>query len=154
MEPSILIIDDHEIVREGVRSLLTKHRPDWKIVGEASSGIEAVEAISQLNPDVAILDITMPGMSGFDVGVKLRRLGVSTRILFFTMHDSKSLSTDVRRAGGRGYVLKSEAARKLIQAIETIHGGGTFFGSLQSDIKDSDTPGLGILFLRMGFSPC
>src|SRR6185295_17780908 len=115
MEPTILIVDDHEIVRDGVRNMLTQLRPDWKIVGEASNGMEAIDAIWKLKPDVVILDITMPGMSGLQVGARLCEIEVPSRIVFFTMHDSHSLLHEVRGAGGRGYVLKSEAAHNLIR---------------------------------------
>ena len=152
MDPRILIVDDHEIVRQGVRSLLAAARPAWEICGEAGSGREAIDAIRRLKPDVVVLDITMPEMSGLQVAARLRELGLSTRILFFTMHDSDSLPSEVRAAGGFGFVLKSQAARNLIQAIETIHGGGTFFGTSEADKKGGGTFGLGIFF-RKGFSP-
>ena len=152
MEPRILIVDDHEIVREGVRSLLANMRPKWDICGEASNGVEAIDAISKLRPDVVILDITMPNMSGFDVAARLRDLGMATRILFFTMHDSESLPTEVRKTGAAGFVLKSEAARNLVRAIETVQGGGTFFGSPQSGKPGKDV-NLGMLFLRLNYWP-
>jgi DNA-binding NarL/FixJ family response regulator len=148
MEPSILIVDDHEIVREGVRSLVSSFRPDWKIVGEAGSGMEAVDAISRLQPDVVILDITMPGMSGLQVGARLREIGTNSRILFFTMHNSQSLLRDIRGAGGRGYVLKSEAAKNLIRAIETIYAGGAFFGEPEPGAQGGGSLEPGILFPR------
>jgi DNA-binding NarL/FixJ family response regulator len=126
--PSILIVDDHEIVRGGLRSLIADTRPDWKIVGEAETGTDALDAVENLEPDVVILDITLPGMNGLRVGAKIRELGLSARVLFFTMHDYMNLPNDVRGAGGRGYVLKTEAGRNLIHAIEVVHAGGTFFG--------------------------
>jgi DNA-binding NarL/FixJ family response regulator len=153
-ETRILIVDDHEIVRERVRSLLKTLRPAWEICGEATTGAAALVAIPRLRPDIVIMDITMPEMSGFQAASQLRERGDPTRIVFFTMHDSESLSSDVRGAGGQGFVLKSQAAQKLIQAIETIRGGGTFFGTPQAGSKEESDPSvLGILFWRQGFSP-
>jgi len=126
MNPKILIVDDHEIVREGIRTLLGRSRPDWAICGEASNGMDALEKVRNLEPDIVILDITMPGMSGLEAAVRINKMGVRSKILIFTMHESERLATEVRDVGGRGYVLKSQAARDLVQAIERILGGGTF----------------------------
>ena len=130
MKPRILIVDDHEIVREGVRSLLNKMRPAWEICGEAVSGNEAVDAVKALEPTIVILDITMPGLSGLEAAARINKLGAGCRVLMFTMHESDRLGDEVRDAGAQGFVLKSRAARDLILAIESIATGGTFFGSL------------------------
>jgi DNA-binding NarL/FixJ family response regulator len=126
MSPRILIVDDHEIVREGIRTLLTRSRPDWNICGEAPNATEALEKVKNLEPDIVILDITMPGMSGLEAAVRINKLGVRSKILIFTMHESERLAKEVRDVGARGYVLKSQAARDLVQAIERILAGGTF----------------------------
>jgi DNA-binding NarL/FixJ family response regulator len=127
MAVRILLADDHEVVRQGLRTIL-KARPDWEIIGEAENGQEAIDAVRELKPDVVILDITMPVMSGLEATQAISKLGLSTHILIFTMHDSKSLIKAVRKAGAAGYVLKSRAARDLIKAVEALLGGGTFFG--------------------------
>lgn len=124
----ILIVDDHEIVREGIRTLLRRIRPEWVICGEAKNGKEAVEAAAALTPDVLILDVTMPVMSGLEAASRIARLGLACRILIFTMHETKSLINEVRAAGAHGYVVKSQASRDLIVAIDRILAGGTFFG--------------------------
>ena len=126
-KPKVLIVDDHEIVREGIRRLLTGSRPDWEICGEATNGKQAVDNAKLLNPDVVILDITMPGMSGLEAAPQIVKLGLGCRILIFTMHDSGRLSTEIRDAGAHGYVQKSQAARDLVVAIECLLQGGTFF---------------------------
>jgi DNA-binding NarL/FixJ family response regulator len=126
MSPRILIVDDHEIVREGIRTLLNRSRPDWNICGEAPNAREALEKVKNLEPDIVILDITMPGMSGLEAAVRINKLGVRSKILIFTMHESERLAKEVRDVGARGYVLKSQAARDLVQAIERILAGGTF----------------------------
>jgi two-component system, NarL family, invasion response regulator UvrY len=129
MSPRILIVDDHEIVREGIRTLLNGARPDWEICGEAANADEAVEAFKKLNPDLVVLDITMPGMSGLDASRAMKKLRAESRTLIFTMHDSSQLGAEVRDAGAQGFVLKSQAARDLVRAIETVLNGGTFFGT-------------------------
>jgi DNA-binding NarL/FixJ family response regulator len=127
MKPKVLIVDDHEIVREGIRRLLSGSRPDWEICGEATNGKQAVDNVKLLNPDVVILDITMPGMSGLEAAPQIVKLGLGCRILIFTMHDSGRLVTEIRDAGAHGYVQKSQAARDLVVAIECLLQGGTFF---------------------------
>jgi DNA-binding NarL/FixJ family response regulator len=127
MPAKILIVDDHEVVREGVRTLITRERPEWVVCGEAKTAQEAVEASRALKPDVTVLDITMPGMSGLEVASTIFALG--SRVLMFTMHESEHLAAEVSQAGAQGFVLKSQAGKDLIRAIERLLGGGTFFGS-------------------------
>jgi DNA-binding NarL/FixJ family response regulator len=129
MRPRILIVDDHEIVREGMRGLIHRSRPQWEIAGEATNGSAAVEAVKTLKPDVAVIDITMPIMNGLEAAARIADLQLSCRVLIFTMHESERLSTEVRRARAQGLVLKSEAARDLIRAIEEVLSGGEFFGA-------------------------
>ncbi|HEY1800923.1 MAG TPA: response regulator transcription factor [Terriglobales bacterium] len=129
MSVRILIADDHEIVREGIRTLITRSRPEWKICGEVENGEEAIEAAKKQKPDVIILDITMPKMSGLEAASKIAALDLGIRILIFTMHDSARLHAEAREVAAQGVVLKSQAARDLIRAIDTLLAGGTFFGS-------------------------
>jgi DNA-binding NarL/FixJ family response regulator len=131
MNPRILIVDDHEIVREGIRTLLGRSRSEWQICGEASNASEALTAVKTLEPDVVILDITMPGTSGLEVAKRIKNMQIRSRVLIFTMHESERLATEVRDAGAHGYVLKSQAARDLVSAIEEVLSGGSFF-SLQA----------------------
>lgn len=142
MSAKILIVDDHDVVRQGLRSLLTA-RPDWEICGEAAAGEEAVQSVANLKPDVVILDITMPGMSGLEAASRIIALGTGTRILIFTMHESPRMAIDVREAGAHGFVQKSQAARDLILAVERLLAGSTFFGgepNNQPGITMSDKP--------------
>lgn len=127
MGKTILIVDDHEVLREGIRTLIGKSQSDLTVCGEASTGQEGVEGAQTLKPDVIIMDITMPGMSGLEATAKIRELDIAIPILIFTMHESERLESDVRGAGAQGFVLKSQAARHLILAIDTLLGGGTFF---------------------------
>jgi DNA-binding NarL/FixJ family response regulator len=127
MSGRILIVDDHDVVRQGLRTLLA-WRPDWEICGEAGTGEEAVQAAATLKPDLVILDITMPGMSGLEAASRIRALGTPIRILIFTMHDSPHIAIDVTEAGAHGFVQKSQASRDLILAVERLLAGDTFFG--------------------------
>ena len=129
MAARILIVDDHEIVREGIRTLIDRSRSDWEICGEATNGEEAIEVTKTLKPDIIVLDITMPGMSGLEAARRIAKLGLGCRILMFTMHDSDRLTIEARQAQAQGLVLKSQAARDLIRAIERLLAGGTFFAS-------------------------
>jgi DNA-binding NarL/FixJ family response regulator len=124
----ILIADDHEIVRQGIRRVL-EVKPEWEICGEASNGQEAVRMAQELAPDVIIMDVTMPVMSGFEAADEISRLPLGSRVLFFTMHDSGSMAGSVRKSGAHGYVVKSRAAQDLVQALERLLRGGTFFDS-------------------------
>jgi len=128
MKPKVLIVDDHEIVREGIRRLLTGSRPGWEICGEAANGKQAVDSVKSLKPDVLILDITMPGMSGLEAAPHILKLSLGCRIVIFTMHYSDRLAAEIRETGAHGYVQKSQAARDLVEAIECVLHGGTFFG--------------------------
>jgi len=127
MPGRILIVDDHEVVRQGIRTIL-KARPQWELVGEAVNGKDAVDKAQKLNPDVILMDITMPEMSGIEATREISKLKLRAGILIFTMHESKNLAETVQEAGARGLVLKSHAARDLLEALETLMDGGTFFG--------------------------
>ena len=131
MPARILLVDDHEIVRGGIRTLIARSRPEWEICGEARDGEEALDAVRTLKPDVVILDITMPKMSGLEAAPQIAKLGLGCRVLMFTMHDSERLCSEVRQAEAQGLVLKSQAARDLIRAVDRLLSGGTFFPSQQ-----------------------
>ena len=138
MPVKILIVDDHDVLREGVRALINRERPRWEICGEAKSAQEAVEECRKLQPNVTVLDITMPGMSGLEVASSIFDLG--SRVLMSTMHESDHVTVEVSQAGAQGYVLKSQAGKDLIRGIERILGGGTFFGS-ESEPQENATTG-------------
>jgi len=135
----ILIADDHEIVREGIKTLISRSRPEWEICGEATNGEQAIEACKTLKPDVLVLDITMPVMSGLQAASDMTALGLGCRILMFTMHESQRLIVEVRQAGAQGFVLKSQAARDLIRAIDRLLAGDTFFGPEPAPEKNAPT---------------
>lgn len=148
MKARILVVDDHEVLREGMKSLLAKARPEWQVCGEATDGAQAVELVSELQPDIVILDISMPGMSGLEAASVMRKKGVNTPFLIFTTHDSERLEGEVRKVGAQGYVLKSQAARNLVLAIDALLNGGTFFGPPQKSAGEREKPNPGIVFCR------
>ncbi|MGC2472835.1 MAG: response regulator transcription factor [Candidatus Sulfotelmatobacter sp.] len=115
----ILVVDDHPIVRQGLKTLLEGHS-DWQVVGEASDGAEAIEKAKDLTPDVMVLDVTMPRMNGLEACRLLRRLSPELEILFVTQHDSPQMMREALEAGARGYVVKSNAARDLLAAVEAV----------------------------------
>jgi DNA-binding NarL/FixJ family response regulator len=128
----ILIADDHEVVRHGIRSIL-QTRPQWQICGEARDGKLAVRLARELLPDVVIMDIVMPTMDGLEATQRLIQEGCTSPVLILALDESQALRETARRAGARGYVAKSRAARSLIDALERVHAGGTFFDGDQAD---------------------
>jgi len=115
----ILIADDHELIRRGLVSALAE-RPEWNVVAEASDGRQACELAAQHAPDIAVLDLSMPERNGLDVTRELRTSTPKTRVLIVTAHESEQLIREVLDAGAMGYVLKSDAGRILVQAIEAL----------------------------------
>jgi DNA-binding NarL/FixJ family response regulator len=115
----ILLVDDHPIVRQGLRTLL-EGRAGWEVIGEASDGVEAVDQAGTLQPDVMVLDVTMPRMNGLEACRLIRQKAPGVEILFVTQHDSPQMMREALEAGARGYVVKSNAARDLLEAVEAV----------------------------------
>jgi DNA-binding NarL/FixJ family response regulator len=133
--PRVLIADDHRILRDGLRPLLCS---DHDVVGEVGDGAALVEQAVALDPDVLLVDITMPVLSGIEAVRRLRELGHRARAIFLTMHDDASYASRALAAGGHGYVLKHAAAAELVEAIKTVLQGGRFISPLlHGDIDDA-----------------
>ncbi len=124
----ILIADDHEVARKGIRSLLEDHA-GWEICGEARDGREAVEYAGKLKPDVLLLDIGMPNLNGLDAARQILATDPEARILILTVHDSEQTVREVLAVGARGFLLKSDAGRELVAAVEALQQRRTFFTS-------------------------
>src|SRR5260370_3252079 len=129
----ILVADDHEIVRRGLVSLIKSH-PDWEICAEADNGRQAVERTSESKPDIAILDIGMPVLNGLEATRQILRGHPGVRVLILTITDSDQAVQAVLDAGARRFLLKSDAARDLVTAIEALAHNKTFFTSPATNV--------------------
>lgn len=123
----VLIADDHAIVREGVRHVL--EGPDIEVVGEAANGIQTVEMTEALGPDVVVLDLSMPAMSGLEAASRLRELAPDVGILILSIHDHEEYVLESVRAGAQGYLRKDSSPAELRGAVRAIHNGGSFFSA-------------------------
>ncbi|TAK33687.1 MAG: response regulator transcription factor [Chloroflexota bacterium] len=121
----VLIVDDHAILRDGIRALLGLY-DDMEVVGEAGDGLEAIDKVRQLGPDVALMDIAMPRLGGLEATLEIRRESPDTRVLILTQHDNKEYVYPMLKAGAAGYVLKKAAGTELVAAIRAIAAGGSF----------------------------
>lgn len=124
----VLVADDHEIFREGLLLVLDK-APGIEVIGEAADGAEAVELTGRLKPDVVLLDITMPRMSGLDATLEIRQRFPDVRILILTVHEDRRYLRQVLNAGASGYLVKEQSGVELRAAIEAAHRGDAYVGS-------------------------
>lgn len=116
MSIRFLVVDDHDVMRIGLRSLLAVN-DEWQVCGEAADGNAALEKVSELSPDAVILDLMMPGMTGFEIAAKIRQIAPSTKIIFFSLHN---VPVTARESGGDAFVSKSSGARELVATIERL----------------------------------
>jgi DNA-binding NarL/FixJ family response regulator len=128
----ILIADDHDVVRSGVRAIL-EAQEGWEVVGEAADGKEAVDKALATRPDVVVLDYGLPVMNGIEATRQIRARVAGAEVLLFTMHDTATLVREVLEAGARGFLLKSDARRFLIAAVESLAAHKPFFTSQVSE---------------------
>jgi len=145
----ILIADDHEVARQGIRALLEAHS-GWEVCAEARDGREAVELAASVNPHLILLDIGMPNLNGLEAARQILAIFPEIPILILTMHDSDQVVREVLRAGARGFLLKSDAGRDLVAAVEALQLRRTFFttrvsqmvldGFLDREISDGRYP--------------
>ena len=127
----IMLADDHEVVRKGLRTML-ETRKGWSVCGEAADGREAIRLAAELRPDIAVVDLSMPH-DGLKATRQIKREAPDTEVLIFTMHDTPRMVREVLAAGARGYVLKSDAARHLISAVEALSEHKPYFTSTVSE---------------------
>jgi DNA-binding NarL/FixJ family response regulator len=133
MKLRILLADDHEVVRRGLCAILQKHE-GWEVCGEASDGREALALASQLKPDVIILDIGMPNLNGLATTRQIVRDDPNSKIIVLTITDSDQVIREALDAGARGFVLKSDAARDLVSAVEALQSKRMFFTPRVNDL--------------------
>ncbi|MBI2849856.1 MAG: response regulator transcription factor [Chloroflexi bacterium] len=124
----VLIVDDHALVRDGIRALLDLVA-DFEVIGEAANGKEALEKIKDLSPDVALMDLAMPVMTGLEATRKIRKEFPRTKVIAVTQHDDTEYVVPVIRAGARGFVTKMAASSEIISAIRAVHKGDSFLSS-------------------------
>ena len=122
----ILIADDHEVVRRGIAAQISQ-RPEWEVIAEATNGRDAVALALRLKPDLIVLDLSMPQLNGLAAASQIVAARPEARILILTVHDSEQVVREVLAAGARGYILKSDAGRILMAALDTLLAGGSFF---------------------------
>lgn len=129
----ILIADDHEVVRQGVRTIV-ESQAGWSVVAESQDGLEAVKQAREKKPDIALLDISMPQLNGLEATRQILKQLPETQVLILTMHESDELVREVLSAGARGYVLKTDARRDLVNAIRSLSERRPFFTSKVAEL--------------------
>jgi DNA-binding NarL/FixJ family response regulator len=144
----LLILDDHPMMREGLSQLIN-HNPGLVVCGEAGSGREALDLIRKLKPDLVLADISLPDTNGLEMVKNIRVMFPGTAVLVISMHDESMYAERVLRAGGRGYIMKQEGGRKILEAIQRVLGGqvyvsekmsATLLGALSGQPADGKTP--------------
>lgn len=130
---NIVLADDHVLVRNGIKAMLESDA-DIQVVGEAGSGAEALEVARQLRPDILVLDIRMPGMTGLEAAEKLGEVAPDTKAVILSMHDSEDYVLQALDAGSYGYLLKDTDKNEFIRALKQIHGGNKYFSGAVSNV--------------------
>jgi len=123
---TLYIVDDHRIVIQGIRGVLSDH-DDFQIIGHSTDGLDAVNQIRSLKPDIVIMDISMPNFNGIEVTHEIRKSRSSTKIIIYSMSSEKEHVLSAFKSGISGYVLKEEALEDLLMALKTVRGGGTYY---------------------------
>jgi DNA-binding NarL/FixJ family response regulator len=133
----ILLADDHTVVRQGLRKVL-EERPEWQVVAEAGDGREAVRLAEQFRPDVAVLDVAMPLLNGIEATRQITRRAPQTRVLVLSMYSDEAYVTQMLKAGATGYLLKDSADVDLLQAVQAVSQGKSFFSPAVARLMSDD----------------
>jgi DNA-binding NarL/FixJ family response regulator len=120
LKHTILLVDDHEIVRKGIRGILGSH---WEICGEAANGAEAVQKTAELKPDLVVMDLSMPVMNGLEAARQIRALGLSTKIVILSMHDSAEIRTEAKNMGADDCLTKTSSPLQIVACIQALLEG-------------------------------
>ena len=151
MPTTIVLADDHTIVRAGIRRLL-ETREDLVVVGEAANGLQAIDLVLEKKPDLILIDIQMPRLSGVDATRSIVKSGAPTRVIVLSVHQSGSAVEEVLRAGASGYLVKTGEPSELLEAIDIVQGGGRYLSPSISEAVatpgETPTSGLGSLTSR------
>jgi DNA-binding NarL/FixJ family response regulator len=137
MTIKILLVDDHKIMREGLKSLLAQE-PEFTVLAEAESGLQAIELAKQHNPDVIIMDVAMPDLNGIEATRALRGEDICAKIIALSMHSDRRFVTEMLKAGASGYLLKQSAFEEMVNAIKAVMADKTFLSSSIVDIVVQD----------------
>jgi two-component system invasion response regulator UvrY len=132
----VLVVDDHDIVRKGLCQIIASV-PEFDIVCETASGEDAVEKAQEHLPDIVLLDISLPGISGIEAARRIRAVSPASRLLFVSQHNSIHMVREALSAGGAGYLLKSEAGRELLSAIRSIQSGVQYVSEAIASPRDA-----------------
>ncbi|MBM7035904.1 response regulator transcription factor [Vibrio ulleungensis] len=135
----IVIVDDHQVVQDGFKLRLDMEA-SFEVVGLASNGVQAIEVIEDVTPDVVLMDINMPLMNGVEATTELKSRHPNLKILMLTMHEDKEYIMQAMQAGAMGYLLKEISSDKLVQAIKTVYSGGTYFCKKVTETLFSEPP--------------
>jgi len=133
----VLLVDDHAVVRDGIRARFESH-PDFEVVGEAVNGRDAIIKAGELQPDVVLMDISMPVMNGMDAARQIRNDYPDMKVIILTMHEHKEYIQGVIRCGAHGYIVKDVGVDEMINAIKTVLGGETYYASCVSQMMYDD----------------
>lgn len=134
----VLLADDHAVLRAGIRALLDM-QPDIEVIGEAGDGRQAIERVRELQPDIILMDIGMPGLDGLAATRQIKENHPRTRILILTQHENKEYVLPALKIGASGYVLKRAEGDELLTAIRAVHAGGTFLDPAVAGVLADDT---------------
>jgi DNA-binding NarL/FixJ family response regulator len=130
--PKVLIVDDHTFIRRGIQSIL-KSSPGWESCGEAGNGIAAIRLASELNPDVIVMDVSMPGLNGLEATRVIHEAQPNIKIVLVTLHDSVEILRSAFDAGAQGFLLKSEAEHEILRALASVVNGNNIYVSPKMD---------------------
>ena len=123
--PRVLIVDDHAFIRRGVQTIL-RSSPEWEFCGEASNAADAIRLVDELNPEVVLMDVTMPGMNGIEATRIIRNAHPNVKVILLTLHESSEILRTGFRAGASGYLLKADAEDELMKALRIVTGEGSY----------------------------
>jgi DNA-binding NarL/FixJ family response regulator len=140
MRINVVVVDDHAIVREGLQ-LLLQNDPDINVIGSYATGLEAVQQIQKLKPDIAIMDISMPDMDGIEATSRIAEMGLPTKVIILSMYGNAEHIQRALHAGATGYLLKHSAGKEVIKAVKAVHAGGRYLSEKIADVVFDDYVG-------------
>lgn len=129
----VLVVDDHQVVRDGLKAIFARD-PEFEVAGDADNGPRGVDLCKQTNPDVVLMDISLPGMSGIEATAEIQRQCPQTKVVVLSMHEDEALILSAIRAGARGFVMKKASAAEVVEALRIVAQGGTYLAANVSNV--------------------